>query len=102
MKHVYFESFETCCSGRLISEIGEYALVYSRNPYGTHNLILCHAEYTCENRKYARKYYAAIRHGNLPSLACAGVPAELVKRGARFLVKRGLNHVFQDISFDLA
>ncbi|KLR59471.1 hypothetical protein [Diaphorobacter sp. J5-51] len=61
LQTISFWSFEKTCSGRLITHVGDYAVVQSRNPYGTHNLLLVEADHNGCGAE-------AIRHGSQATL----------------------------------
>lgn len=64
---VKFENFGTTCSGRVVTGWGEYAVAYSRNPYGGHNLILLVEDEA--NSMEGFRAFKAFRHGTPAVLA---------------------------------
>ena len=76
-----FQSFGKTCSGRVITSGNGYAVVNSRNPYGSHNLILVD-EATGE----------AQCHGTLAVITAAfeWMPIKAYRKVRGFLVNRGL------------
>ena len=77
---VKFTSFGHKESGRLITHCNGLEVVQSRNPYGTHNLVLVNAA-TGE----------AIRHGTVPVLEAVAnwLPTKTYRRVRKYLAKKG-------------
>ena len=78
---IHFYSFGRLCSGRLVTSAAGMAVVNSRNPYGSHNLVLVDQE-TGE----------AIRHGTDAVVAAAygWMPRKAYRKVRRFLTDRGV------------
>lgn len=76
-----FVSFGRTESGRVITAAAGLAVVQSRNPYGTHNLVLVDEERG-----------EAIRHGNMAALAAAAswMPRRQYRRVRKHLAARGI------------
>lgn len=72
--HIQFNSFGRHCSGRVITHGNGYVVANSRNPYGTHNVVLVD-ETTGE----------AIRHGSQAVINC--VAAWMGERPFRKVMK---------------
>lgn len=99
-KRIYFKNFENYKRGLMVShhyewetfynshyeeelELIGFALIWARNPYGTHNLVLCAWDDELEE-------WFAIRHGTIQSLKFLWEhDYPLYKRGVRFLAKFG-------------
>jgi len=74
-----FESFGQTVCGTMVTELEGAAIVYSRNPYGNHNLVLVDW-YRLE----------AIRHGNTACLAeCLRESKQAYRKARKFLAARG-------------
>ena len=78
---VKFTSFGAQKSGRLITHCNGLEVVQSRNPYGTHNLVLVNAD-TGE----------AIRHGSVAVLEAVvnWLPTKTYRRVRKYLAKKGV------------
>lgn len=76
-----FSSFGRTETGRLITAAAGLAVVQSRNPYGSHNLVLVDKE-TGE----------AIRHGSLATLECVAnwMGMRAYRRVRKHLASRGI------------
>lgn len=97
-KRIYFKNFENYKRGLMVShhyewetfynseeelELTGFALIWARNPYGTHNLVLCAWDDELEE-------WFAIRHGTIASLKFLWEhDYPLYKKGVRFLTKYG-------------
>lgn len=80
-----FRSFDRYEHGRVVTADGGYVLLFARNPYGRHNLVLADD----------RPLGDAFQHGTLQCLArLDAMPfdagAKLRRRALRFLAKRGI------------
>ena len=84
METIRFKSFEKWCNGRIVTGNGNDALVYSRNPYGSHNLVVV----DLEKRE-------AFRHGNNASLdyAWAWISRKAYVKAMLFLIAHGVKMV---------
>ena len=78
---VKFTSFGRRESGRLITHFNGLEVVQSRNPYGTHNLVLV----TSHNGE-------AIRHGTVAVLEAVvnWLPTRTYRQVRKYLAKRGV------------
>ncbi len=76
-----FISFGRQESGRIITHFNGLEIVQSRNPYGTHNLVLVNAD-TGE----------AIRHGSVAVLEAVAnwLPTKTYRRVRKYLAKKGI------------
>jgi hypothetical protein len=61
MTRISFWSFGRRATGKVITHVGNYCVVQSRNPYGTHNLVVVESDHNGCGAE-------AIRHGSAPSL----------------------------------
>lgn len=78
---VKFTSFGVQKNGRLITHCNGLEVVQSRNPYGTHNLVLVNAD-TGE----------AIRHGSVAVLEAVvnWLPTKTYRRVRKYLAEKGI------------
>ena len=78
---VKFTSFGRHESGRLITHFNGLEVVQSRNPYGSHNLVLVSSD-TGE----------AIRHGSVAVLEAVAnwLPSKTYRRVRKYLANRGI------------
>ena len=76
-----YDSFGESCVGRIVTECATAFVVNSRNPYGTHNLVLVD-----------RDTWVAYRHGNLAVLSelINIYPRRMFVRAWKFLAERDL------------
>lgn len=82
MKSIRFVNFDRLDSGRLISCDGENAVVYHRNPYGGHSLVLL--EWSSDYRKWV-----AYRHGDEATLVMLSwISRHVFRRAVKFLAKK--------------
>ena len=84
METISFRSFDKWCSGRIVTGNGNDALVYSRNPYGSHNLVVVD-----------RNTGEAFRHGNNASLDYAWnwISRKAYVKAMLFLMAHGVEMV---------
>ena len=80
-----FDSFGNWNHGRIITSYdNRYMVIQARNPYGTHNLVLCELD--------ADGYASAIRHGNLSVFDWCNqwLPLKQVRKLYAYLSKKGV------------
>ena len=79
--HTKFVSFGRTESGRVITHAAGLAVVQSRNPYGSHNLVLVDEESG-----------EAIRHGTMATVATVAswLPRRQYRRVRKHLAARGI------------
>lgn len=84
MRTIVFLSFGQVCTGRIVTGNGNDVLVYSRNPYGSHNLVVVD-----------RNTGEAFRHGNNASLdyAWAWISRKAYVKAMLFLIAHGVKMV---------
>lgn len=84
MRTIVFMSFGQVCTGRIVSGNGNDVLVYSRNPYGSHNLVVVD-----------RNTGEAFRHGNNASLTYAWnwISRKAYVKAMLFLMAHGVEMV---------
>lgn len=82
-----FYSFNDSAYGRIVTKDNDWTVVFSRNPYGKHNLVLV------EDGR-------AIRHGNVAVLAALlrWADRRAYRRARKFLARRG---VLVDAAFEV-
>lgn len=78
---VKFTSFGRRESGRLITHFNGLEVVQSRNPYGSHNLVLVNSDSG-----------EAIRHGSVAVLEAVAnwLPTKTYRRVRKYLAQRGI------------
>ena len=81
MNTMYFESFGETQSGRVVTHWGDDIIVFTRNPYGSHNLVIVDWR-TGE----------ATVHGNIAVAEAAvnWLPKKTYRKVRKFLVARGV------------
>lgn len=83
MQKIMFESFDSYCSGKMITEFGDTAIVQARNPYGSHNLVAV---------QMTNGGMIAFRHGNLQVFDWCNqwAPIKQFRKVFAYLVKKGI------------
>ena len=81
--NVCFESFGETRSGTIVTHWGDDTIIYSRNPYGSHNLVIVDWE-TGE----------ATVHGNIAVAEAAAnwLPKKTYRKVRKFLAAKGVGH----------
>ena len=84
MRRILFTSFGRINTGRIVTGNGNDVLVYSRNPYGSHNLVVVN-----------RNTGEAFRHGNNASLTYAWnwISRKSYVKAMLFLIAHGVEMV---------
>lgn len=84
MMNLKFNSFNSVCNGRMITQFGDVAILQSRNPYGSHNLVAVTIDESGE--------IVAFRHGNLGvfDYCSQWAPKKQLRKVFRYLVKKGV------------
>ena len=79
--NVYFESFGKTQSGTIVTHWGDDTIIYGRNPYGSHNLVIVDWE-TGE----------ATVHGNIAVAEAAAnwMPEKTYRKVRKFLAAKGV------------
>lgn len=84
-------------SGQVVTHQGDNIVVYARNPYGSHNLIICQKSGWHVVGDYGHRVddYDAFRLGDAAVFDYVNCwfPMKKVKRVLNFLIKRGKNPV---------
>lgn len=81
-----YESFGNIVTGREITCLGDIGVVYARNPYGSHNLVIV---------KEIDGRLTAIRHGNLAAISWVAS-----ENCADRKIKRALVRCFEAIGYN--
>lgn len=83
-----FENFGNLVTGRIITHEGDVMVVYSRNPYGSHNLVLVKEDQESNNNWENLSF----RHGNAQCLEFIGIwmSERVWRKTVKFLAGRGL------------
>ena len=81
MNTIYFESFGETQSGRVVTHWGDEVIVFARNPYGTHNLVVVD-----------QRTQEAIVHGNIAVAEAAAnwMPERSYRKVRKFLAAKGV------------
>ena len=88
-----FYFFDHLRSGQVVTSCEDYVVVYARNPYGTHNLMVCEKEYVGYNHVEHRPItvWDAQYWGDSTVLKGLKKNPKRYRRALRFLVTRGKN-----------
>ena len=81
MNTMYFESFGETQSGTIVTHWGDEVIVFARNPYGTHNLVVVD-----------QRTQEAIVHGNIAVAEAAAnwMPERSYRKVRKFLAAKGV------------